>query len=68
MRTKTGHDRQPVMLHGGGMSGGEKEPYMRSQGYWKSEAWKSTGAAEHIAALSRHFTKKLPKFGRDHLD
>ena len=57
----------PVMLHGGGMSGKDKEPYMRSHGYWKAEKWQGTAAKQHIAALSKRFERKLPKFGLAHL-
>lgn len=67
MRREQGLPRKPVMLHGGGMSGGEKEPYMRSHGYWKAEEWNGTAAAEHIEFLSQRFERKLPSFGLDHL-
>ncbi len=59
-RTAAGLPTSPVMLHAGAMKGSEKEPYMRSHGYWKAEAWNPKAAEPHIARLGTHFKRELP--------
>ncbi len=60
-RKEQGLAIHPVMMHAGGISGKEKELYMRDHGLWLAEKWKASSAMGHITNLLHTFNRTLPE-------
>lgn len=52
---------ESVMMHAGGISGKDKEAYMREHGYWLGDEWDKSGGVSHITNLLKHFNRTLSR-------